>query len=99
MVFAWSARSAEMRGAAALQCIRERISEQFSRESCSETHSRMHSNVVARRIFVKRAHHANTKKWCSHGARVWRTCAAQQRWNAFANAFLSSSCARAAQKR
>eukprot|EP00974_Lingulodinium_polyedra_P088510 8582080-Lingulodinium_polyedra.AAC.1 len=36
--------------------------------------------------------------WSTHGARVSRTCAGPQRRNAFPNACLSSSRARAAQK-
>eukprot|EP00974_Lingulodinium_polyedra_P104781 10144498-Lingulodinium_polyedra.AAC.1 len=36
MVFAWSARFANMRGAAEVECVAERISEQFSRESATK---------------------------------------------------------------
>eukprot|EP00974_Lingulodinium_polyedra_P092608 8972197-Lingulodinium_polyedra.AAC.1 len=59
LVFAWSARLAEMRGAAALKCVPERISEQISREFVSATRSGTHSNAVAPRIFAKRAFRAN----------------------------------------
>eukprot|EP00974_Lingulodinium_polyedra_P081650 7906241-Lingulodinium_polyedra.AAC.1 len=33
----------EMRGAATIECMAERISEQLARESCSDTRSEMHS--------------------------------------------------------
>eukprot|EP00974_Lingulodinium_polyedra_P026414 2548770-Lingulodinium_polyedra.AAC.1 len=41
-----------------------------------------HSSDAPPRIFAKRALHANTMFWCSHGARFWRKCVAAQRRNA-----------------
>eukprot|EP00974_Lingulodinium_polyedra_P076749 7429224-Lingulodinium_polyedra.AAC.1 len=58
-----------------------------------------HATAAAPRIFAKRALHANTPKWCSHGARVSEKRKAPQRWNAFRNALLSSCRAKADQKR
>eukprot|EP00974_Lingulodinium_polyedra_P037875 3631764-Lingulodinium_polyedra.AAC.1 len=39
-----------MRGVAAMACVSERISEQLSRENCSDTRSEMHSAAAAPRI-------------------------------------------------
>eukprot|EP00974_Lingulodinium_polyedra_P052405 5041110-Lingulodinium_polyedra.AAC.1 len=44
-----------MRGAAAIECVSKRISEQFSRGSCSEMRSEPRSTVVAPHIFAQRA--------------------------------------------
>eukprot|EP00974_Lingulodinium_polyedra_P098063 9506050-Lingulodinium_polyedra.AAC.1 len=40
----------EMRGAAAVECVSERVPEQFSRESYSEVRSETHSIVAAPHI-------------------------------------------------
>eukprot|EP00974_Lingulodinium_polyedra_P059165 5698105-Lingulodinium_polyedra.AAC.1 len=49
-----------MRGAAAIECVSKRISEQLSRESCSEMRSEPHSTAATPHIFAQRALHANT---------------------------------------
>eukprot|EP00974_Lingulodinium_polyedra_P058399 5624516-Lingulodinium_polyedra.AAC.1 len=60
--------------------------------------SGMHSVAAAPHNFATRALHANTLKWCLHGARIARTRAAPQRRNASPNAFLNSCRAKTAQK-
>eukprot|EP00974_Lingulodinium_polyedra_P096760 9379144-Lingulodinium_polyedra.AAC.1 len=59
MVFAWSARFAEMRGAAALECVPERISEQLSRDSRSAMHSDLHLGAPLRAFRNSRTPCAN----------------------------------------
>eukprot|EP00974_Lingulodinium_polyedra_P000926 86708-Lingulodinium_polyedra.AAC.1 len=64
-----------------MECVPERMSEQLSRESCSEMRSGMHSVAAMPRVFAERALHATTMFWRSRGARVWRKHALSQRWN------------------
>eukprot|EP00974_Lingulodinium_polyedra_P084543 8184023-Lingulodinium_polyedra.AAC.1 len=56
----------ETRCAAATECIPERISEQFSRESCSES---VQKRIPLLQRFAKCARcarPANANNWCSH---------------------------------
>eukprot|EP00974_Lingulodinium_polyedra_P005123 482143-Lingulodinium_polyedra.AAC.1 len=63
----------EMHGAAPSECVSERISEQFARESCSERRSETHSTAAVPRI----SRRARSMRPPPRGGR-----AALQPWNA-----------------